>query len=433
MHTPGRRVAAAVAVALVMTSCGGDDAAGDGTGDADEADGAMLGVVAPGVNVADEPADPMAATFRAGADGETLGTGDVVRTDVTGFAEVAWFDGALARVDADTTYALVDLDVTPGAATVITDLQVGRVWNRLRDGTGAAYEVRTAVGTAAVRGTAFSVACPTPISCTFAVLEGTVEVATSDGATIVLGAGEEVTLTDDGSEPQVAPTDPDDAWVVRNAELDVDAGFAPLDVGEDDGGRDGNGAGDDRDALLAALVQASEAEVGRVGTPLQARFIEENFACQAEIYVDFARDDVDAATVEDLVAQGDSLSSIISSILAITGGSPEHLAFLDRELACYDDVREGERWDIAFDQGGATDTSTAAAAWLTYAECLLAVAEPTQDELLATHYFRYYEAGGTDGPLASPGSYLDESTALADRVRGAAGDEGSPCSNPGQA
>ncbi len=392
-------------------------------------------MVEPGVDVADEPADPVAATFRTGEDGERLGTGDVVQTDATGFAEVAWFEGALARVDAGTTYALVDLDVTPGAATVVTDLQVGRVWNRLRDAPGTTYEVRTAVGTAAVRGTAFSVACATSTSCTFVVLEGTVEVATPDGATIVLGAGEEVTLTDDGGVPQVAPTDRDDAWVLRNAELDVGAGFAPLAEAGDDGGAAGtDGTDDEAETLLAALLAAGEAEANRISTPLQTVFLEQTFACQAEIYVDFARDDADAATVDDMVAQGESLTQVVGSILAITGGGPEHLEYLDRELACYDDVREAERWDIAFDQGGATDPATAAAAWLTHAECLLAVAEATQGELLASFYFRYYEAGGTDGPLASaPGSYLDASTALAERVRAAAEDEGSPCSNPGQA
>lgn len=54
------------------------------------------------MDVADAPGDPDAAAFRTGEDGEGLVVGDLVR------------------------------DATPGEAVVVTDLEVGRIWNRLR-------------------------------------------------------------------------------------------------------------------------------------------------------------------------------------------------------------------------------------------------------------------------------------------------------------
>ena len=234
----GQRCSAvALAVALVATACGGGDPVADDGVDAvvgdvadDQDDGsatAELGILAAGVDVADEPDDPAAAAFRTGEDGEGLAVRDLVRTDTSGFAEVRWFDGALARVDADTTYALVELDTTPGAATVVTDLDVGRIWNRLRADEVDAYEVTTDVGTAAVRGTAFWVQCLTA-GCTFAVLEGTVLVVAGDGAEVELTAGQQVTVDADGVPGDVEATDVEDPWVVRNDELDQGVGFEPL-------------------------------------------------------------------------------------------------------------------------------------------------------------------------------------------------------------
>lgn len=217
-----------------MSACGDagstDPAAGEdgivATGDA------VLGVFEPGVDVADQPEEQAATEFRAGEDGESLVARDVVRTDPSGFAEVAWFDGALARVDADSTYTLLELDSTPGVAVVVTELSVGRIWNRLRDGAVATYEVRTDVGTAAVRGTAFWVACTSDGACTFAVLEGSVLVETVDGTSVELRAGQELTVSEEGRPAATLPTDPDEDWVALNAELDAARGFAPLDRDE---------------------------------------------------------------------------------------------------------------------------------------------------------------------------------------------------------
>ena len=41
----------------------------------------------------------MARDFRDGNDGEALRQGDTIRTSVTGFAELAYFDGSFTRID----------------------------------------------------------------------------------------------------------------------------------------------------------------------------------------------------------------------------------------------------------------------------------------------------------------------------------------------
>lgn len=233
-----RRLVVVTAVfGLALGGCGGDaddPAAADGDAATTDApagggeDAAQLGVLEPGVDVADEPEDLSSAVFRAGEDDEPLVVRDVVRTDDSGFAEIRWFEGALARVDADTTYALTVLDTTPRAAAVETELEVGRIWNRLRADEVERYEVVTDVGTAAVRGTAFWVDCDAS-GCTFAVLEGEVVVTTADDEEVVLGAGQQATIGGAGvGAGPVGPTDATDPWVLTNAELDESAGFDPL-------------------------------------------------------------------------------------------------------------------------------------------------------------------------------------------------------------
>lgn len=233
----GRVLAALAALAVTLAACGGDAgeppiaATTDGSSETavdQTASNAVLGVLDPGVDVADEPADVAAAAFRAGEDGEGLVVGDWVRTDPSGFAQVDWFDGALARVDADSLYALREFDAAPGRAVVVTELDTGRIWNRLRAEEVETYEVVTDVGTAAVRGTAFWVQCGADGGCTFAVLEGEVVVTTTDGTEVVLGPGDEVTVGEDGVPGGVVPTDLDDSWVARNGSLDEQAGFAAV-------------------------------------------------------------------------------------------------------------------------------------------------------------------------------------------------------------
>lgn len=203
---------------MSLTACGGGEETGGTSFDGD----ASLGILEPGVTVADEPADVAAATFRAGEDGEPLVVRDLVRTDAAGFAEVRWVAGALARLDVDTVLEVTALDLETGQPTVSTRLEVGRVWNRLESG-AADYEVTTDVGTAAVRGTGFLVSC-VPL-CTFGVAEGVLSLVTTLGVEIELQPGEQITVDADGQPGTIEPFDIDDAWVQENLQRDEDLGF----------------------------------------------------------------------------------------------------------------------------------------------------------------------------------------------------------------
>jgi hypothetical protein len=156
-------------------------------------------------------------------------TGDLVRTDSTGFAEVVYPDGSLTRLDVDTEFEIVTITDDAGAATTRTKLDTGRVWNRVQTlGEEDEFSTETSVATATVRGTAFVVECRQPDSCSFTALEGTVEIEIDGEAPFLLEAPNSVTVTAAGAGDAVpvafdaAFSDP---WIAENAALDVDAGF----------------------------------------------------------------------------------------------------------------------------------------------------------------------------------------------------------------
>lgn len=225
----------AIVLAMVLSACAGllgDDAGGDVAWDDAPA---SLGVLTPGVDVADEPADVAGASYRTGEDGEPLVVSDLVRTDDAGFAEVRWVEGALARLDVDTVLEVTALDLETGQPTVSTRLEVGRVWNRL-ESDAATYEVETDVGTAAVRGTGFLVAC-LPL-CTFGLGEGVLAIETILGVDLELRPGEQIRVDEDGQPSSVEAFTLDEPWLRDNLQRDEELGFAALDPTYDQAGGD---------------------------------------------------------------------------------------------------------------------------------------------------------------------------------------------------
>lgn len=167
-----------------------------------------------------------------------VAVGDLARTNDTGFGEIKYFEGSFTRLDANTTFEVLELIDDPGAPTVRARLDVGRTWHRVKDlsGTDGSFVIETAVGSAAVRGTAFSVICIEPTSCSFVVAEGTVVVTPNEGDEIVLEAGEGVLVSSEDLNPQTDELDntftlgiaPDgivgDDWVIENDLLDQERG-----------------------------------------------------------------------------------------------------------------------------------------------------------------------------------------------------------------
>ncbi len=168
-------------------------------------------------------------TPEAASSGAELTQGDEVRTDETGFAEIAFFDGSWQRIDSGAAVTLTELVDVEEGHVVRTGLDQGRAWQRVEDLTNSddSFEVDTPVAVAAVRGTSFSIECRTdPVACTFAVLEGVVDLDLSDGTTVALTAGQRLEVRADA--PPEAPTDvgveqlEEDEWIADNLARDAD-------------------------------------------------------------------------------------------------------------------------------------------------------------------------------------------------------------------
>ena len=224
---PGRtsawpRVVVALVVAATLVACGGggdvvvDDAL------------ARLSVAA---DIVDVRAGEQVA-FRPGAVGEGLGGGDDVRTGQPGYAELAYRDGSLTRLDINAEFTVTDVAAEADAPTIRLELDVGRAWNRVAD--GADFEVSTDVGTAAVRGTAFDVDCRDPdnIGCVVTVVEGQVSVTGDAGDQVDLVAVQRVTVAPDGSLGEVEDLTlaqlRGDPWLGGNLAVDTARGFPAL-------------------------------------------------------------------------------------------------------------------------------------------------------------------------------------------------------------
>ena len=163
---------------------------------------------------------------------EPVAAGDSVRTDATGFAEIAYFDGSRTRLDVDTEFEVLELVDDVDESAVRTKMGVGRTWHRVQDlGEGGEFSVETSVATAVVQGTAFSVGCATEDACTFMVVEGALRIDLPDGTSIELVAPSALIIDADAGpgEPFPVPFDGafGDEWLFDNAGRDVDAGFTP--------------------------------------------------------------------------------------------------------------------------------------------------------------------------------------------------------------
>ncbi len=167
------------------------------------------------------------ADFVTISDPVPVAAGDSVRTDANGYAEIAYFDGSVTRLDTDTDVIVVELVDDPGDSITRIGMGVGRTWHRVQQLSGNdTYEVETLVATAAAQGTAFSISCLSETICTFAVIEGSIELVRSDGTTDTVEAPASITVTgDEISDPQLYPFDAVDVWQFDNLTRDQGSGF----------------------------------------------------------------------------------------------------------------------------------------------------------------------------------------------------------------
>jgi len=221
-----------IALTFVAGACSG----GDDTNKVAPVASAVPSTVAVGVTATVTPIDA-GVSVKSGAGefqpitGPTdLQSGDLVRTDDTGFAEVNYPDGSVTRLDVNTEFEVMSITDNAGVATTRANLNGGRVWSRVNDlGTEGEFSVDTSVGVATVRGTAFMVECnDAGDECDFTVLEGEVGVDPPTLPVVVLDGPHTTTVTpDSATEPRVVPFDEafSDPWVLENANLDAARGF----------------------------------------------------------------------------------------------------------------------------------------------------------------------------------------------------------------
>ena len=182
--------------------------------------------IAPGVEV--RPG--ASGSYASVAASTPVSVGDGVRTDATGFAEVAYSDGSRTRLDVNTELEVVGLTDDAGNSVTGTQMGLGRTWNRAQStGSTGGSVVATSQGTATGAGAAFLVSCLTSDSCDFSVMAGTVDVELADGTVIPVVAPATLDVTAGvASNPLPLPWDGlfGDPWLVANTDRDVDAGFA---------------------------------------------------------------------------------------------------------------------------------------------------------------------------------------------------------------
>ena len=102
--------------------------------------------------------------YEALADINPVAVGDGVRTDDTGYAEIAYVDGSPTRLDIDTEFEVVELVNDAGVASARTSMGAGRTWHRVESLGEGRFTVETSQATATVRGTAFVLDCLTVTS-----------------------------------------------------------------------------------------------------------------------------------------------------------------------------------------------------------------------------------------------------------------------------
>jgi hypothetical protein len=136
----------------------------------------------------------------AAQEGEDLGSGDTVRSDASGQAQIEFFDSSVVRIDGDTQVTLREVADRTDARDILLQMDGGRTWNRVAEMTSSRdrYEVRLPNGTVNVRGTTFLLDCRTQDTCYAVGFDGSTELTSSAGDKQTVDDGDCVRSTSDG-------------------------------------------------------------------------------------------------------------------------------------------------------------------------------------------------------------------------------------------
>lgn len=146
----------------------------------------------------------------AAVDGETLNTGDAIRTGADGRAILTYFEGSTVTVEPGTELRIDTASTVADGGTVVLMTQtVGRTWHvvtKLIAGSSK-YEVRTPASTASVRGTEFQVDSSSDAT-TVTTTEGTVVQHVPDPAQPTTTVDVPVPAGTTQTQPRNAPAAP---------------------------------------------------------------------------------------------------------------------------------------------------------------------------------------------------------------------------------
>lgn len=157
--------------------------------------------------------------FLAAQEGEDLRSGDEIRSDPSGRAQVEFFDSSVVRVDGDTHLVLREVSDSATTRQVVLQIVTGRTWNRVSDQTSDRdrFEVRLPNGVARVRGTTFMVDCRQQDTCYVLGFDGTTELESVTGTQQNVEDGDCVRVAADGlSTCEEKALGLVDAWVNEN-------------------------------------------------------------------------------------------------------------------------------------------------------------------------------------------------------------------------
>jgi hypothetical protein len=209
-----RSIVAISAIALLALSA----CFSSGGGGSSVAQVATLRILAGSVDVAAADSE-----FAAGTDGQVLTEGTTVRTGADGRAAIEYFEGSVTRLDHDTTFILVTLEILGNddqSKVIEADQTSGNTYSRVTALTDSEsrFDIETPTATASVQGTIYAIFLNPDGSTLIAVVDGLV---TTGGMDVAAGFMVRVETDGTAGEPEPIPDGLlDDDWIVFNCDID---------------------------------------------------------------------------------------------------------------------------------------------------------------------------------------------------------------------